>query len=509
MGNSKAFTMWKESIIFQEGLYLYLDEQEHVSVISKERAVEYETRYYEYQARMDVDRGGVAPEIAYPGRGFVKDESGRWRYASPYNVEGLKDGGLEIPIQGEFMIPERIGVKDISYIEERAFLNCGKLTHLIMPQSITCIGAGAFAGCENLEKITLSDNINAIGEKVFDDTAFFKNEQNWENGALYLGNWLIKVDTEISGNFEVKEGIVGIADYAFAGCEKLNGVMIPDSVQYIGKFMLEGCQSLTDIKFPKKVQKFGIGVFSKCISMRKVDLPIGITNLGAMFAGGINLESITIPEGITEIGRAAFKNCVNLVSINLPDSIQMISSDAFENSGYFNDKSNWEDNVLYIGKWLIKADESVSGVYQVKEGTVGIADLAFSSFASWKPCCPNLIGIKLPDSIRYIGGAAFQGCVSLSVIEIPPQVEELRHSILRECGSLKEVRIPKSVKVLGQWVFYRCMNMERLIIENDDLEIDQAAIVNCPKLKIYAHKGSTAQEYAFKEKIGFCEKAGV
>ncbi|MBR5220666.1 MAG: hypothetical protein IKV66_06750, partial [Clostridia bacterium] len=60
--------------------------------------------------------------------------------------------------------------------------------------------------------------------------------------------------------------------------------------------------------------------------------------------------------------------------ITIPDSVTSISQDAFSNTAYYNNASNWSDDVLYIGKHFIEAKTSKTGSYTIKNGTRTIAD---------------------------------------------------------------------------------------------------------------------------------------
>ncbi len=121
--------------------------------------------------------------------------------------------------------------------------------------------------------------------------------------------------------------------------------------------------------------------------------------------------NLTIPSNldgytITEIADNAFENCTDLTNITIPSSVVGIGSDAFNNTGYYNDENNWQDNVLYIGNCLIEAKEKVNVAYTVKTGTRVIADSAFDT-------CTDLISIVIPSSVISIGNDAFENCCNI------------------------------------------------------------------------------------------------
>ena len=49
----------------------------------------------------------------------------------------------------------------------RAFGNCGSLTSVTIPNSVTSIGNSAFVGCESLTSVTIPNSVTSIGEYAF------------------------------------------------------------------------------------------------------------------------------------------------------------------------------------------------------------------------------------------------------------------------------------------------------------------------------------------------------
>ena len=84
---------------------------------------------------------------------------------------------------------------------------------------------------------------------------------------------------------------------------------------------------------------------------------------------GTSITKVVIENGVTSIGNWAFENCFSLTSITIPDSVTIIGECAFYNTAYYNDKSNWDNGILYIGNHLIDAKYDVSGNVEIRQGT--------------------------------------------------------------------------------------------------------------------------------------------
>ena len=79
-----------------------------------------------------------------------------------------------------------------------------------------------------------------------------------------------------------------------------------------------------------KVTSIGINAFANCNSLRSVTIPNGITSIGIRaFSNCSNLTSVTIPESVTSIKANAFSGCSSLISITIPKNVTGIGKDAF------------------------------------------------------------------------------------------------------------------------------------------------------------------------------------
>ena len=249
------------------------------------------------------------------------------------------------------------------------------------------------------------------------------------------------------------EGLRAIGNWAFRACTKLTSITIPSSVEKIGQEAFYHCKSLASLIIPQdsKLTTIDAYAFENCDSLVSVFIPSSVEKIEIMaFSGISNLSSLVvdeknkfydsrnncnaiietisnklisgcgttvIPEGITSIGEDAFRECSNLMSITIPQSVSEICSQAF-----------------------LKC-ENLETVFILGKATIGIN--AFKD-------CNNLTSITLPDNVTNIGNYAFKNCSSLTSITIPNGVTSIGYEVFYDCGSLTSITskavTPPSIK---------------------------------------------------------------
>lgn len=167
-------------------------------------------------------------------------------------------------------------------------------------------------------------------------------------------------------SINLPDGITTIERDAFNGCRALKNVSIPKSATAIGAYAFCGCTSMAEIFIPAGVTKL-IGVFEKCGGLKSITVEAGnpvfhsagnclidtekkilvrgantsiIPSDGSVvrldnysFSNCNELESIVIPDGVTEIFNNVFKNCKKLKSITIADTVTYVCNPYFENCG--------------------------------------------------------------------------------------------------------------------------------------------------------------------------------
>lgn len=154
-----------------------------------------------------------------------------------------------------------------SIYDDGIFFGCENLTNVIIPGSVTDIGANTFAGCPNLTKVVIPESVTVIGQD------------------------------------------------AFGWCTSLTNVAIPSSVTIINISTFETCLSLTNIVIPNSVTRIDNLAF-KNTNLTNVVIPNSVTAIGEeAFAECSDLKTIVIPGSVTAIAESAFNNCDNLIII--------------------------------------------------------------------------------------------------------------------------------------------------------------------------------------------------
>ena len=182
----------------------------------------------------------------------------------------------------KYVVPD--GVKKIL---DFSFYNTGALKEITISDSVEEIGYVAFSECKNLAIINISKNLCIIGSDAFHDTAYYNNKNNWDNGVLYLDDYLIDAEKISISTYEVRNGTKLIANMAFSSKASVQNVIIPDSVKVLG----EGAFYINDY-----------------------------------------IQSVTIGNGVTEIKKNTFNDCRSLKTLTFSKNVKKIGAGAFQST---------------------------------------------------------------------------------------------------------------------------------------------------------------------------------
>jgi hypothetical protein len=178
----------------------------------------------------------------------------------------------------------------------------------------------------------------------------------------------------------------------------------------------------------KSVIAIGDGTFSYCTS----------------------IESINVPDTITEIAGNAFLGCTKLTSVTISKSVKIIRDGAFDKCSGL--------NAIYVD--INNANyKSIDGVLFDKNGTTLIR----------YPIGKTETIYQIPNGVIEIDTAAFYDCTRLESINIPDTVATVGYSAFFDCTSLKDITIPKSVSSLGYGTFDGCNGLNAIYVDTNNV----------------------------------------
>lgn len=238
--------------------------------------------------------------------GYDKTEGCPSRIVIPSKIEGLPVSEIGFFAFANFDDLESVEIPSgVKSIGDRAFENCGKLSDVSIPDTLTVLGSYAFSKCTSLKSVKIPQGLKTVGDFTF-------------YGCEGL--------TDVC----IPNGIIGIGNSAFAGCKNLKTVSFPNSIESIGPSAFEECENLTAADIPESVIFLGSGAFSRCVGLKSVTLQSGLTDIGdfALY-NCTGLTSVTVPESVTNVGKHAFSECESLKTVNFLSYNAEIDGNAF------------------------------------------------------------------------------------------------------------------------------------------------------------------------------------
>ncbi|MCQ2608678.1 MAG: leucine-rich repeat protein [Bacteroidales bacterium] len=423
---------------------------------------------------------------------------------------------------GDLIIPEMVEYDGVKYMVTNigvgAFMNCSRLTSIVLPQTISSISESAFYGCTKLISINIPDGVEAISQYVFNEcssltsialpesirsignVAFFGCSkltsivipENVTSIGLYafsgcssltsinLPNALTVIPIEAFNgcssltSISIPETVTVIDKAAFCGCTSLTTINIPKGIEEISNELFYGCSKLANVEIPENVKEIGDYAFYGCSSLTTINIPKGIEEISyALFSGCSKLANVEIPENVKEIGERSFEECSSLTSITIPDGIEKIPTGAFL---YCSSLTNvvLPTSVTEIGPYSFAYCNSLTSL-KLSDGLTSIGEAAFKS-------CHNLTTINLPKNITDLGQYVFVDCMNLTSVDIPEGIEQIPTGAFKECSSLTNVVLPTSVTEIGPYSFAYCNSLTSLKLSDGLTSIGEAAFYYCVKL---------------------------
>ena len=362
-------------------------------------------------------------------------------YAPFYRCESLKSitfAGDQVERFGNYAFAYCFGLESIDIpatVTEfgyNVFYNCILLDNVTIPETVTDIGYGLFSNCKSLKNVTLPDTMDTIYDSMFNGCESLTEFEITENittiesyafaGAGFktftVPEWITELYYGLfSGcpNLEevvLHDGITYIEDEVFAYNPVLKKVLIPDSVEYFGYYMFSDCPMLETVKLPANDQVTILpdGTFYNCKSLKTVEIPENFTLIEYYAMQGAGIESLVIPDTVTEIQEYAFEGCTDLETVVLPSGLTYIAYNLFDGCTSLKNVTFSDSGLLTeIQEYAFMGCTSLTKL-DLPESITTIGPNAFAN--------SGLTEFYLSGNVADIGDNAFAGCKDLTKFEV-------------------------------------------------------------------------------------------
>lgn len=385
-----------------------------------------------------------------------------------------------------------------------AFSDCAGLESVSISPSLNGINNSIFSGCNNIKQLIIEDGTSSFWfypeffsdiKDIIEEIYYGRNCSNYPKELpmqnlsmlkkLTIGSNIQKLDAfefmnnKILSEVVIKDGIEIIPEGCFRYCYSLKTLYLPMSIKEIHAESFHFCK-ISELNLPSKIEIIGDHAFCSNWELVKTNFPSSLKFIGKSGFNFTRLEGLlTLPEGLIEVGEAAFCN-TKCVGFSLPSTLIKIGDYAFadcvNNKGVIVSELNpnyKSENGALLSKdgktiYSVPVDIDINNeedlIYN-NESVEIVAQHAFSQSKYNKVNLPNLKEIKdFGFSLSSIKNFTLKGNVKIgssilnqSKIEniiIEEGIKEIPPRTFNYCENLKEVSLPKTITSIKEYAFY-------------------------------------------------------
>ena len=347
---------------------------------------------------------------------------------------------------------------------------------------LLCSSAFAYdfsAVCESGQTLyyNITSNVEPYRVEVFKST-------------LYMTGDLIIPESVVHNG--INYSVTSIGSEAFAGCERLISVTIPNSVTNIHNRAFRRCNGLTavyytgditgwcditfvnneanplctahnlyidnnlvtDVIIPETITEIKACIFWGATCLTSLTIHNSVTNIGSeAFRCCTGLTSVTFPESVTNIGNYAFGACSGLVSVTIPDNVTNIGNFAFRECRGL-ETITIGNSVRSIGCGAFGFCCNLNTInFNATNCSINHSELYNENLFSH---CNSDATINIGDNVTIIPDCAFRGLLGRGTLTIPNSVTHIGDYAFYNCSGLTLVTIPNSIESIGDYAFTGC-----------------------------------------------------
>ncbi len=412
----------------------------------------------------------------------------------------------------QIVIPAEYNGAPVTEID-RAFSDNDTVTKITLPDSVTKIGAQAFANTPELAEVVFPNGLKEIGDLAFQSSgirsatlpatvtsvgaqAFYKAKSLTEfkiaaNAPVTVLKQSAVGECSALKTVVLSDNLKTIEYGAFAECGELTSIDL-NHVETVFERAFENCTKLAEIDFgdslkcvkgeafenaavaslifPETCEELDSYAFSDCTNLKTVSIPENVKRLGNTFSGCPNVEKLTIPSGQITLNNLFLLDFADDYSISMPKLTELHLIGAAPVSDEYLSRfsklktitldervSDVGENSFANTEWY--TDQSDGMVYigsvclgykgEKPSGAQTVQAGTTGIAKSAFKDCTALTQISLPESIKHIGGNAFENCALTALPAFTENLTAIGDNAFSGCNITGEVTVPSSVTEIG------------------------------------------------------------
>ena len=293
---------------------------------------------------------------------------------------------------------------------------------------------------------------------------------------------------------EIREGITYIGKYSFSA--------LPND-QYCMQHAPLTFENLNSVTIPSSVQEIGATFSTDSITSVTLNNDYSVAHFRECFSGYAKVTTVTLGEGVTEIPKDAFSGCVKLKSITVPASVNSIGKTAFSFCNSLTDFKYLGTNSPTTAANAFD-DCSLTGIkvtskYQDTE-CCGLPITSITghcgSNLNWElqPSTGALVVSGSGQMINYTDNSPAPWSTfksSIKSVNIGYGATSIGNNAFISCDNVASVILPSTLTSIGNSAFSGCENLKTLSLDDGITTIGSNAFSSCKKLSSVNFYGLT------------------
>ena len=298
---------------------------------------------------------------------------------------------------------------------------------------------------------------------------------------------------------KLPDGIRRIAPNAFYfdSGSTITNVTVGAGCLDIGEEAFTRCGKLETVNIPNTVTNIAKGAFMMCRALPRIDIPGSVKTIGdSAFSACSALETATIGDGVEVLETDAFMNCLSLAAVDIPSSVRHLGDRAFCGCGALA-SATLREGLETIGFCAFNQCESLRSV-SIPPSVVWVGERAFEGcpdsifdketvqgvclLSGWAVGVDNPFGAIDLFGVNGVADGLFKDCRDVTSVVLPPGIETLGDSMFSGCRSLEAVSLPAVLKSIESYAFQSCQKIQAVNIPSGVTNIGQLAFGYCEKL---------------------------